>query len=146
MTHHFLPPGLISALCQMMSHISSKCCWNISALKGCNLQQHQALRSIRVHYEGLCTMPQTTLTPSSSYVAISRFHLWVCQSKLSGPCFPANSNLSKQSQTDCHAHTIMIRHCFTECPININTLSEYTSYWFFTVWRHPGLPSRLLRT
>lgn len=52
-------------------------------------------------------------------------YLIFCQNKLSGLCFLSSPSLSKQSQTLCHKHTIMIRHCFVQCPVNVSSLPAY---------------------
>lgn len=63
-----------------------------------------------------------TPTPSSSSVGILCFYLRFCQSNLPGLFFPASSSFNKQSQIHCHTvHTVLIRHCLAQQPLNVNT-------------------------
>lgn len=62
-------------------------------------------------------------------------YLIFCQNKLFGLCFLGSPSLSKQSQTHCHKHIIMIRHCFVQCPVKVSSLPAHAMV-IFTVWRH----------
>lgn len=58
-----------------------------------------------------------------------------------GVSLPATATVNNHKH--CHIHTVMIRHCFVQHPVNVSNLPALAMV-IFTVWRHPdGLPSWL---
>lgn len=147
MTHRCLSSRLMSVPCQMMSRISSRCCWrSLRALKGCRFLERTEMRFIWVHYEGVSyTELQITLVSSFFAIFIPLSLILLKQTPTAVfPCQPRPRSVNTPKQTVIYAQ---LWRCsvLRRAQQRINTLPERTPYWFFTVWRRPGLPSRHVR-
>lgn len=123
MTHRFLTSRLMSVPCQMMSRISSRCCWrSLRVLKGCRfLKPLRVTHRNEVHLSTLWRSELHWATNHTCLIFLCYFYSSVSDSVKANSrhhvSLPTQASIGKHSQTDCHIRTIMTMLCFAPCPV-----------------------------